>query len=147
MPRYGYECECGLEFSLERPSSECSLPHQCPECGMDAHRTFHGVQFAIRGGYAKDPLKVTLPPGASDPEGRMLSEATKTAGMEKLWRGITTAAGAARKPEDGCRVIASMSAKTAAALNKKTGGALYSPDVAKVLKESGALFDHEKKNF
>ena len=104
-----------------------------------------GAEVCVRGGALhKDPLRTVLPPGAVDPRSRAADETAQTKATEAVWRGIHAARRAAKKPDDDQRVIASMSPQTAFALNRKTGGALFSPDCDKVLRESGALFDHEK---
>jgi putative FmdB family regulatory protein len=38
MPRYTYQCECGLQFEATAPMKDHSKPKPCPECKAEAQR-------------------------------------------------------------------------------------------------------------
>lgn len=59
MPKYSFECECGLQFTRTLKMGEHKT-HECPNCKDDAARVFEGFGFSFaQGGAAPGNSGVT----------------------------------------------------------------------------------------
>lgn len=46
MPFYPYRCDdCGRNFEIKKPMSECSSVEICPDCSQIIRRTYTAVNF------------------------------------------------------------------------------------------------------